>query len=322
MLFTHSLEVFMFRLAGWQRSSHVTAVFQALFVTFLWSTSWVLIKIGLVDIPALTFAGLRYGLAFLCLLPFFFRSGGVAEVQQLNRAGWLGLLGLGLIFYALTQGAQFVGLAYLPAVTVNVMLGFTSVMVALLGLALLGERPSPWQWLGMFVALAGGLLYFYPVQIPQAQLVGFVAVTVGVLANAGSAVLGRSINRARRLRPLTITTVSMGVGATILLIAGISTQGLPALSWQSWAIIGWLAVVNTAFAFTLWNVSLRTLSAMESSIINNTMAVQIPILAVLFLGERLNGRQVIGLVVAIIGAFLVQLGRRQNLTQRRKEAKG
>ena len=57
----------MFRLIGWQRSPHVTAVFQALFVTFLWSTSWVLIKIGLVDIAPLTFAGLRYGLAFLCL---------------------------------------------------------------------------------------------------------------------------------------------------------------------------------------------------------------------------------------------------------------
>ena len=81
----------MFRLAGWQRSSHVTAVFQALFVTFLWSTSWVLIKIGLEDIPALTFAGLRYGLAFLCLLPFFWRGGGPDEVRQLNRAGWLSL---------------------------------------------------------------------------------------------------------------------------------------------------------------------------------------------------------------------------------------
>ena len=64
----------MFRAGGWQRTPHLTAVFQALFVTFLWSTSWVLIKIGLTDIPALTFAGLRYGLAFLCLLPFFFRS--------------------------------------------------------------------------------------------------------------------------------------------------------------------------------------------------------------------------------------------------------
>ena len=300
----------MFRSIGWQRSPHFTAVFQALFVTFLWSTSWVLIKIGLEDIPPLTFAGLRYGLAFLCLLPFFWRGGGLAEVRQLERSGWLRLLALGIIYYAVTQGTQFVGLTYLPAVTVNVLLGFTSVMVALLGLGVLGERPSPWQWLGIFVALGGGLLYFYPVQIPQAQWVGFVAVVVGVLANAGSAVLGRAVNRAGHLRPLTVTTVSMGIGSAILLVVGVGTQGLPALSWQSWAIIGWLAVVNTAVAFTLWNHSLRTLSAMESRIINNTMAVQIPILAVLFLGERLNGRQVTGLVVAIIGALLVQLGRK------------
>ena len=44
------------------RSPHVRAVVQALFVTFFWSTSWVLIKFGLKDIPALPFAGLRYTL--------------------------------------------------------------------------------------------------------------------------------------------------------------------------------------------------------------------------------------------------------------------
>ena len=32
------------------------AILQALIVTFLWSTSWVLIKIGRRDIPTLTFA--------------------------------------------------------------------------------------------------------------------------------------------------------------------------------------------------------------------------------------------------------------------------
>jgi len=37
-------------------SPHLRAVLQALFVTFLWSTSWVLIKLGLKDIPPLTFA--------------------------------------------------------------------------------------------------------------------------------------------------------------------------------------------------------------------------------------------------------------------------
>lgn len=136
-------------------------------------------------------------------------------------------------------------------------------------------------------------------------------VSIGVLANAGSAVLGRAINREGHLRPLTITTVSMGIGATILLIAGLTTQRMPSLSWQSWAIIAWLAIINTAFAFTLWNLSLRTLSAMESSIINNTMAVQIPILAVVFLGERLTGREATGLVIAILGTLLVQLARRR-----------
>ncbi|VAW30840.1 Permease of the drug/metabolite transporter (DMT) superfamily [hydrothermal vent metagenome] len=299
----------MFSMNGWQRYPRFTAVFQALFVTFLWSTSWVLIKIGLVDIPALTFAGLRYGLAFLCLLPFFWRSSGWSEARQFSRNTWLNLIVLGLVFYALTQGAQFVGLAYLPAVTVNVMLGFTSVIVALLGLVLLAERPSRWQWLGMVVSIMGLLLYFYPVQIPAAQMIGFVAVAVGVLANAGSALLGRFLNRLGQIRPLTITTISMGVGAAVLLTVGLLTQGWPRLNWQSWAIIVWLAVVNTAFAFTLWNVTLRTLSAMESSIINNTMGIQIPILAVIFLNETLTGREVIGMVVAIVGVLVVQLGR-------------
>ena len=51
-------------------SSHLRAVLQAFLVTVLWSTSWVVIKLGLKDVPALTFAGLRYSLAFICLLPF------------------------------------------------------------------------------------------------------------------------------------------------------------------------------------------------------------------------------------------------------------
>ena len=62
---------------GRRRSAVITpmnprlvAILQALLVTFLWSTSWVLIKIGLAEIPPLTLAGLRYSLAFLFLLPF------------------------------------------------------------------------------------------------------------------------------------------------------------------------------------------------------------------------------------------------------------
>jgi drug/metabolite transporter (DMT)-like permease len=75
-------------------------------------------------------------------------------------------------------------------------------------------------------------------------------------------------------------------------------------------VITWLAIVNTAFAFTLWNHTLRTLSAVESSVINNTMLIQVAILAWLFLGERLNRQELLGLALAGIGAFVVQLRRR------------
>ncbi|MCB0043966.1 MAG: EamA family transporter [Caldilineaceae bacterium] len=43
--------------------------------------------------------------------------------------------------------------------------------------------------------------------------------------------------------------------------------------------------------------------------LNSTMSIQIPILAVLFLGEQLSGRQLLGLVIAIVGVFIVQFVR-------------
>ena len=298
-----------------QNYPRLTAVFQALFVTFLWATSFVLIKIGLVDIPALTFAGLRYTLAVVCLIPIVLRYGFAATLYDIPRRTWAYLFGLGLLLYAGTQGAMFVSLVYLPAVTVNLLWTFSNVVVALLGIALLAERPTWLQWLGVVIATVGALIYFYPIALQGSQLFGVFVAVVGVCANASAAILGRHVNRSGNLHPLIVTIVSMGIGSIILLTSAILTQGLPSLGLSSWAIIAWLAVVNTAFAFTLWNHTLRTLSAMESSIINSTMLIWIPILAVIFLGERITEKELIGLALAGIGMLLVQLRRSVILLQ-------
>lgn len=291
-------------------SPHVKAVLQALLVTFLWSTSWVFIKVGLVDIPALTFAGLRYSLAFLCLLPFALRPAYLVPLRGLSGWSWARLICLGLLFYTLTQGAQFLSLAYLPAITVNLLLSFTAPVVTGLGIVLLAERPSLRQWGGVGLYLVGVLLYFYPASFPAGQIFGLIVALIGVLTNALSTILGRYVNRSRDIPPLTVTVVSMGIGAITLLVTGILSQGLPPLNFLNWAIIAWLAVVNTALAFTLWNHTMRILSAMESSIVNNTMMIQIPILALLFLGEQITWREGIGLVLAGVGILMVQLRRR------------
>jgi drug/metabolite transporter (DMT)-like permease len=259
------------RTRGW-------ALLQALFVTFLWSTSWVLIKFGLEDIPPLPFAGLRYTLAFACLLPVAAARGHLSTLRTLDARTWTRLAVLGLLLYAATQGAQFVALDRLPAVTTSLLLSFTAILVALMGVVLLREHPDRLQWIGLAAYLAGVVWYFYPPQIATGEAIGLAAALVGVLANALSSVLGRAVN-------------------------------LPRLSVTNWLVIGWLAAVNSAFAFTLWNRTLRVLSAMESSIINNTMLFQIALLAWIFLGEGLSAQQVVGTLLAGLGTLLVQLRR-------------
>lgn len=287
--------------------THWKAVLQALFVVFLWATSWVLVKFGLQDIPPITFAGIRYFLAFLCLLVVVLTRKSKSEIQSITSRAWGQLAVLGIFFYAVTQGAIFVALAYLPAVTVNLLWSFSSVIIALMGAVWLSERPTWLQWIGIVLAVAGATIYFYPVSIMGSQLIGIVVAIIGIFANAISSIMGRGINRTGQLNPLVITVISMGVGSILLLVTGILIEKTPVITFQNSLMILWLALINTAFAFTLWNHTLRTLTAMESSIINGTILVWITIFAVTILGESVNVREVIGLVIVGIGTLTVQL---------------
>lgn len=285
----------------------LTAILQGLFIAFLWATSWVLIKFGLKDIPPLVFAGVRYFLAFLILLVVFGVASHRSPSVVLPRRMWARVVIFGLLLYTVAQGAMFVALNYLPAVTLNLILNFNNLGAALLGAIWLSERPTWLQWAGIALALIGALVYFLPVDIPRAQWIGVVAALVCLFANIVAVTVGRELNSSRDYPPLLITLISMGVGSTALLATGLLVEGLPTISLMNAIYILWLAAINTAFAFTLWNHTLRTLTAAESSICTGTMLIWIPILAVLFLGETLDAKAILGLAAVGAGTIIVQL---------------
>ena len=287
------------------------AIFQALFVTFLWSTSWVLIKEGLKDLPPLTFAGLRYLLAFLILIPVYLRQSKKVELKRLTKNDWGLLITLGIVYYALTQGLQFLGLKYLPAITFSLLLNFTALFTAVLALIFLKEKLSNWQWVGILVFLAGVFVYFYPLNLPVGLALGLAIGMATVFSNSIASIIGRFINRSKHLDPLTVTVVSMGIGAILLFTIGLLTEEWQPLSLTNWGNIFVLAAINTAFAFTLWNHTLRTISATESSLINNTMLIQIAILAWLFLGEQPSIKEWLGMAIVGIGVIMVTLQRKR-----------
>lgn len=280
----------------------IKSIFLALFVTVLWSLSWVLIKKSIQEIPPITFAGLRYSLAFLILIPALGKHKG--SIRTLSKPDWTRLILLGLVFYTMTQGGQFLTLKHLDAVSFSMILNFTSVIVAVFGIFFLREFPTKLQWGGIAIFLVGVVLYFSSEKLVGGSALGFGLAIFTVTANAAASLLGRSVNRSQSIPPVLVTVISMGVGSLVMLAVGLVIEGWPVLSIQNWLVILVLAVVNTAFAFTLWNKTLQVLSSVESSMINNTMLVQIALLAWLFLGERLSLINLIGLGLASVGIFL------------------
>ena len=289
------------------------AVLTAFFVTILWSSSFVIIKFGLTEIPPLIFAGLRYTIAAIVLF-----AAAIAipshrkEIRALPFTWWRRLFLYGLVYYTITMGTQFIGLALLPALTVSFILNFTTILVVIFAFFFLHETPNKKQMVLVLFALLGAYLYFWPVDILTSSLFGILIVIISLVANAFSAIIGRGINRSQEVSALVVTAISMTIGAIFLLVAGVLTT--PVISLSLWGIITilWLAIVNTAIAFTLWNWSMRRLTALESTIINSTMLAQIAILALLFLGEMVTLVDWIGIIMVMIAAMLIPLLRTQN----------
>lgn len=295
-------------------SSRLSAVLQAIFVTFLWSTSWILIKFGLRnELPALTFAGLRYILAFIFLSPFIlFNPARRKEIKELSIKDWGKLSMLGIIFYSFTQGAMFLALQYLPANMLSLLLNLSAVFIGIAGIFVLREPPSLLQWVGVGIALLGICTYFIPVSLPQAHVLGIGIGLFCMLTNVISSLFSRAVNRSARHSPLIVTFIPMGIGAILMLMTGLLIQGSGSLDGWDWLIIAWLALVNTSLTFWLWNRALRILTAVESAIINSLMMPQTAILAFLFLGEGMTNKEIIGLILVGLGTLIVQLKPRKN----------
>jgi drug/metabolite transporter (DMT)-like permease len=287
--------------------SHLAHAGIALFVTLLWSSSWVLIRWGFdqESLQPLTFAALRYGIASIVMIGWMLA--GRTHRRQLatmDRSLLARIVVLGVVFYAVTQGAIFVALDNQPAATTSLLLALTPLLVAILAGRSLRETASSRQVWGAILVGGGAWLYFTGGL--GATVAGMVAAIIALGANVAGSLLGRHVNRPANASPVVVTAISMTVGSIVLAAIGVATEGLPTVSARAWLIILWLAVVNTAIAFTLWNLSLRELSAVESAGINNTMLIQIAVLAWLFLGESPGAAGLAGIVLVSIGVLLTQ----------------
>ncbi|WFO75697.1 DMT family transporter [Desulfurococcaceae archaeon MEX13E-LK6-19] len=280
----------------------------ALLVTFLWSTSYVFIKIGLRELNPIAFAAYRYTIASIILMIIVltsYKGGKSLEIKQLPV-----FLVLGFTGYFVAQGLQFLGLYYLPAITVTFILNMTPIFVLVLSALFLKEKPTFLQFVGIMIVICGVILFFSSSLLALNEVLGVFLTVLSGLGWASYMIISRYYLRGNKIEVLVLTSYSMSFGSLLLLGTAILGNSIMFPSVGSWFIILWLSIINTVLAFVLWNHALKVLRAYEQSILQNTMLIQITLLAYVFLGETLTLQKTLGIIVVFIGVLIVQLSPR------------
>jgi probable blue pigment (indigoidine) exporter len=108
---------------------------------------------------------------------------------------------------------------------------------------------------------------------------------------------------------LTLTAIPLAVGGAGLLAVGLPIEGWPQLTPVGLGIVLWLAVINTAIAYLLYNHALQHLTALQMNLVLNLAPFVTALLAMAVLGEQLVTVQWAGMVVGTAGVALAQRGR-------------
>jgi len=287
--------------------SYPLAILEAVFVNIIWASSFIFVKLLLKDLGPLTIGGLRYFIGFLVLLPFMLRKG---RLDALPRRMWLRLLLIGLSAYTIGNGAMFWSLKYLPATTVSFMMSMITLLVLFGSILWLKEIPTRLQTVGILVTLGGTALFFL-VGLKPGEPLGMAILSIGLISFTLFGVLGREAARGQKVDTLSLTAIPLALGGGLLLLVALPLEGLPHASPGTWGLVLWLAAVNTALGYILYNHALQVLTAFEMNVMLNLSPLWTALMAWFLLSERLLLWQWIGMVIVVVGVALVQ--RRQGI---------
>jgi O-acetylserine/cysteine efflux transporter len=295
-------------MTGGPRPSLARAVGYAIATSILWAGAIVLVKLGLKDIPRLTFASSRYLVGAMTLLVWRMIKSGT-PVPRPDRSLWKWLIGLGILLYGVVPAAQFISLDIVEAVTFNLVFqAGIPLITALLAGILLKEATSRWEWLGVAIVI-GGVFLFYPTLPAGDEALGISLAVIAAAGVGGSNALQRKIMRDGKITALDATVIPMTLGSIGLFVISRMVEPFPDLGWEQVVLILVLGVVNTALAFTLWHMAMRSLNALHAGIIGSAQVVEVPIFAFVVLGESLTTGRVIGSVLVLAGILLVHFSK-------------
>ena len=221
--------------------------FAYVFCCLLWGSTWLFIKLGLRDLPPLTFAAARMTLAAAVLLPFAAR----ARFAGLRRPDWIRIAAVGLLQIGAPYALLFAGQQWVTSGLAAVLFATFPVWLLLLARALLPGQPLTAPKIAAALLGIAGVGVLQAPALRQSSL-GAQAALGGVLIVAAAMLVALANVLIRRLLahhvPVVLTFVQVASGALLLiLVAGLLEHGRVAV-WtpRAGAAVAYLAVCSSS----------------------------------------------------------------------------
>ena len=233
----------------------------------VWSSTWLAIKIGLRDLPPISYAGIRFLVAIIVLFAV-----SVGRVGLLPRRGFdfVVLAFTGVLMFAVNYGLLFWGELHVSSGLAAVLQATIPIFGMLFAHWMLPEEPLQLErLLGALVAVGG-------VAVICERLLGFNGFMafwggLGIILGAASAAFSNVLLKARavRLAPAMIAAWQMIFGAAPLLLIGLMVEGNPLkFHWSAVSIfcLLYLAVIGSALTFLLlyWLLPRMTVARLQA----------------------------------------------------------
>ena len=276
----------------------------------VWSSTWLAIKIGLRDLPPISFVAIRFLIAIIVLVAV---SMGRTHLLPRTRNDYIVLAFTGVLMFAVNYTLLFWAELHVSSGLAAVLQATIPIFGMVFAHWMLPDEPL------RLPKLAGAIVALGGVTVICARLLGFngplafwagVAVVVGAASAAFANVLVKA--RSMQLAPAMLAAWQMIFGTAPLLLIGLVVDGNPVrFHWTASSVfcLLYLAVIGSALTFLLlyWLLPRLTVAQLQSiSLITPPGAVM--------LGWLLGGRNISALL--LVRRFASPCGRVDDFSKR------
>lgn len=235
-----------------------STTFLAIVATWLWSTAFAGVKIGLEYHTPLQFAGIRFFISGILIIMFLgFSQRILAEVKM----HWKFILWVAMVQVFMQYALFYSGLNLVPGALGAMIIGSSPLFVAIVAhFAFHNDKMTLMKTLSILIGVAGiAIITLGRTRVEMKGELEYLGIGLLLLNNLISGYANVLVSKSpKSISPLTLSSSTLIIGGLLLIIVSFPVEGvnLGPFPPRYYAALGWLSFLSAA-AISIWFILLR-----------------------------------------------------------------